>query len=230
MKRKIQLIALLLFAIPSTKAQVLYDEDFENYSIGNLGTDPTGVTPGQGGWLTATASLNPNVTNSNFTITNEPNRGKVLTLSAPVSTPASSSFSYITKPGIDTFINQRTPGNDVIKFEVDYYTGSQYYLVGSDGSPANTRISLLYDNKNNDLFAYSNIFHHYNPTISASSCSGQGADNMINLGNNTYNQLPVDTWVTLDRKSTRLNSSHVRISYAVFCLKKKIFNDLFVFL
>src|SRR3989442_2414530 len=27
--------------------------------------------------------------------------------------------------------------------------------------------------------------------------------------------------VGLDRKSTRLNSSHVRISYAVFCLKKK---------
>src|SRR5690554_7120233 len=26
---------------------------------------------------------------------------------------------------------------------------------------------------------------------------------------------------TQDRKSTRLNSSHVRISYAVFCLKKK---------
>src|SRR3989442_11540896 len=26
---------------------------------------------------------------------------------------------------------------------------------------------------------------------------------------------------TRDRKSTRLNSSHVRISYAVFCLKKK---------
>src|SRR5436305_9694001 len=28
-----------------------------------------------------------------------------------------------------------------------------------------------------------------------------------------------------DRKSTRLNSSHVRISYAVFCLKKKNQND-----
>src|SRR5690554_7299970 len=27
-----------------------------------------------------------------------------------------------------------------------------------------------------------------------------------------------------DRKSTRLNSSHVRISYAVFCLKKKTTN------
>src|SRR3989475_5507685 len=27
--------------------------------------------------------------------------------------------------------------------------------------------------------------------------------------------------VTIDRKSTRLNSSHSQISYAVFCLKKK---------
>src|SRR5690606_39717893 len=27
--------------------------------------------------------------------------------------------------------------------------------------------------------------------------------------------------VRVDRKSTRLNSSHVKISYAVFCLKKK---------
>src|SRR3712207_7850163 len=31
---------------------------------------------------------------------------------------------------------------------------------------------------------------------------------------------------TLDRKSTRLNSSHANISYAVFCLKKKKHNIL----
>src|SRR5437870_10970882 len=30
-----------------------------------------------------------------------------------------------------------------------------------------------------------------------------------------------DVELLLDRKSTRLNSSHVAISYAVFCLKKK---------
>src|SRR5438874_12521637 len=29
------------------------------------------------------------------------------------------------------------------------------------------------------------------------------------------------SWKRADRKSTRLNSSHVEISYAVFCLKKK---------
>src|SRR5438067_4926981 len=33
--------------------------------------------------------------------------------------------------------------------------------------------------------------------------------------------LPPFPPVILDRKSTRLNSSHVSISYAVFCLKKK---------
>src|SRR2546427_2715614 len=34
---------------------------------------------------------------------------------------------------------------------------------------------------------------------------------------------PVASWnvPTIDRKSTRLNSSHSQISYAVFCLKKK---------
>src|SRR5690606_41655678 len=50
-----------------------------------------------------------------------------------------------------------------------------------------------------------------------------------------FNKISFDTLITgiisikndiintlKDRKSTRLNSSHVKISYAVFCLKKKI--------
>src|SRR2546427_4223818 len=32
---------------------------------------------------------------------------------------------------------------------------------------------------------------------------------------------PLESSSSLDRKSTRLNSSHSQISYAVFCLKKK---------
>src|SRR3989442_3995941 len=43
-----------------------------------------------------------------------------------------------------------------------------------------------------------------------------GIDVNILQGNEDSNVLTY-----LDRKSTRLNSSHVRISYAVFCLKKK---------
>src|SRR2546430_13481156 len=37
-----------------------------------------------------------------------------------------------------------------------------------------------------------------------------------------FHRLPGDTpQIDTDRKSTRLNSSHSQISYAVFCLKKK---------
>ena len=39
---------------------------------------------------------------------------------------------------------------------------------------------------------------------------------------NSFNMVDVSSKKeTLDRKSTRLNSSHDQISYAVFCLKKK---------
>src|SRR3712207_8143134 len=56
----------------------------------------------------------------------------------------------------------------------------------------------------------------------------------INLGGNLY----IYGGKEKDRKSTRLNSSHANISYAVFCLKKKkkkqsrhkITNEIHVFL
>src|SRR5690349_24238118 len=52
-------------------------------------------------------------------------------------------------------------------------------------------------------------------------------DPTIWWANNQYNLL-LNDWKGKDRKSTRLNSSHVEISYAVFCLKKKK-NQIFIF-
>src|SRR3989442_11035288 len=46
------------------------------------------------------------------------------------------------------------------------------------------------------------------------------AGNTIRNGNQVGLFMEDGVLVALDRKSTRLNSSHVRISYAVFCLKK----------
>src|SRR3989442_6205523 len=43
---------------------------------------------------------------------------------------------------------------------------------------------------------------------------------------NCWRRSPKRAARKLDRKSTRLNSSHVRISYAVFCLKKKKKTDV----
>src|SRR5256885_13214746 len=52
------------------------------------------------------------------------------------------------------------------------------------------------------------------------SGDGPGDHQPLNLAG------PLENCVDLDRKSTRLNSSHLVISYAVFCLKKKTSESL----
>src|SRR5207253_7311498 len=65
-------------------------------------------------------------------------------------------------------------------------------------------------------------FNISNSTITASSTS-TGNIRGISLTNvsGTISGSVITASTTGDRKSTRLNSSHVAISYAVFCLKKK---------
>src|SRR3712207_8437518 len=46
-------------------------------------------------------------------------------------------------------------------------------------------------------------------------------DPLIDLSQGALRETGRDLDLALDRKSTRLNSSHANISYAVFCLKKK---------
>src|SRR2546429_5383664 len=51
---------------------------------------------------------------------------------------------------------------------------------------------------------------------------GLGIDpGIVHLANSAAIVTRPETWADIDRKSTRLNSSHGYISYAVFCLKKK---------
>src|SRR3712207_8392523 len=46
------------------------------------------------------------------------------------------------------------------------------------------------------------------------------ADGRVPLGTRLPAERELATALAVDRKSTRLNSSHANISYAVFCLKK----------
>src|SRR5690606_42083296 len=56
--------------------------------------------------------------------------------------------------------------------------------------------------------------------LSAESASGQYPIEAVTIMAHIIREVEQDpSW--RDRKSTRLNSSHVKISYAVFCLKKK---------
>src|SRR3712207_8112193 len=71
------------------------------------------------------------------------------------------------------------------------------------------------------LFPYTTLFRSYRQLI---SCWGKGIamDHPWGLSGPEFLWLyGVALVVSVDRKSTRLNSSHANISYAVFCLKKK---------
>src|SRR3989442_3223483 len=61
------------------------------------------------------------------------------------------------------------------------------------------------------LFPYTTLFRSpvHQVVVGAARSSRAVFQDLLHVG------------IQSDRKSTRLNSSHVRISYAVFCLKKK---------
>src|SRR3712207_8729217 len=87
------------------------------------------------------------------------------------------------------------------------------------------------------LFPYTTLFrseppaHHaccrgYDPVHPASDLSGAGSGACSHIRRRSAETGPqrLDRGLSSerpDRKSTRLNSSHANISYAVFCLKKK---------
>src|SRR2546426_5400313 len=64
----------------------------------------------------------------------------------------------------------------------------------------------------------------FDPVARTQTLLGGPTNSGDEYGNGNWIQHPADLddqWALLDRKSTRLNSSHLVISYAVFCLKKK---------
>src|SRR3712207_7734216 len=62
----------------------------------------------------------------------------------------------------------------------------------------------------------------HTPLMSATNAiSGISLVGSIVTAGAQYNLISTILGFTADRKSTRLNSSHANISYAVFCLKKK---------
>src|SRR5258708_26668123 len=79
------------------------------------------------------------------------------------------------------------------------------------------------------LFPYTTLFRSADSGMDVSLWTRGGA--IMALGSipsmgvggcETYEGCALPNWMDLDRKSTRLNSNHQIISYAVFCLKKKV--------
>src|SRR3712207_8065817 len=86
------------------------------------------------------------------------------------------------------------------------------------------------------LFPYTTLFrslkNRQQDNVMVVGTHGNGAfitviGSPVQIGNVVTNiPDPVTNDKQLDRKSTRLNSSHANISYAVFCLKKKKLHQL----
>src|SRR2546430_9883442 len=77
------------------------------------------------------------------------------------------------------------------------------------------------------LFPYTTLFRSTRPILEARGLEVTIAGHRVCSGLD-LTVAPGERWAILgrngvgkDRKSTRLNSSHSQISYAVFCLKKK---------
>src|SRR2546426_2311260 len=68
------------------------------------------------------------------------------------------------------------------------------------------------------LFPYTTLFRS-NILLSEQSDSGKRGPDSTKVISHEYGRSK--QYTERDRKSTRLNSSHLVISYAVFCLKKK---------
>src|SRR5690348_17465246 len=65
------------------------------------------------------------------------------------------------------------------------------------------------------LFPYTTLFRSNRDTVFEHQNVGEDA-------NKSARRIEItEHYIRIDRKSTRLNSSHPSISYAVFCLKKK---------
>src|SRR5438270_8451924 len=72
------------------------------------------------------------------------------------------------------------------------------------------------------LFPYMTLFRSEMPAgWSESGTTIRGRVTPVARNLSRVNLKEATAGVNLDRKSTRLNSSHSQISYAVFCLKKK---------
>ena len=166
--KKILIIITTLLGVYNLTAQVLYTDNFDNYNLGNLGTDVTGKIPGQWGWYTSSFRTQAN---SLFTIVNETGRGKVFEINTGI-TDAEALQSW--KTDLHTFIANRAAGNDVIMFEMDFYTGPKHvvngvghanirlYSIGDPNSPINPPEQLTNENFNKTI-GFSKIDPNQNP-------------------------------------------------------------------
>lgn len=192
MKTKILYTVLTLLATYFSTAQVLFSENFDNLTIGDLSTDPSGNISGQNNWY-----VRMTTSNELAKIIPETNRGNVL--ATGLSTTNSTGIVDIFRRDLDVLWNNRTPGNNILLVEYDFYmarttdvsTNSYFYIHG------NTR--YLYQSYAHVLYSPSRNLN--NLTFRASYLNSNTMTHQsFPLGTNVadvYEDFQYDTWVSV---------------------------------
>lgn len=126
MKKILLTVALLASTIAFS--QTLQSDNFNTLNIGNIGTDITGATAGQGSWKTESANgaaptTSINAANSNFQVVAT---GKSATQGLSLVGPNGNKGSrFMYKDGLPAAWTSRTAGNNIIEIEVDINPGTR---------------------------------------------------------------------------------------------------------
>ena len=215
MKKEIFLIMCCLFAQISI-AQLLYTENFDNLTVGNLGTDTTGNIPGQGGWFTHTdvwtAPTPVSGPNTDYQIAAESGKGNILKIQCFVSNEHARSTVFRT--GLKTLWQQRTTGNNVLKFTFDYFTGNYNDISFSDRNHI-----LFYNSQGKLLFGYWIEMRYGRASYSIPDTPNGNSVANLKYANGQQLFLPKNTWVTfelyVDYNNSKIYYSIPYLNYTV---------------
>ncbi|NIF05001.1 T9SS type A sorting domain-containing protein [Chryseobacterium sp. Tr-659] len=185
MKNFLSTKAFVLILFQTLNAQTLQSDNFNTYNMGNVGTDITATTPGQGGFYTDFAGGS----NSEAQIVNiDAAHGKSLQLTGSATAAGT---KYMWKNGLVAAWAARTPGNDIIKLDVNLYTGSAAGGVGR----GNVLIYNTTTHKTLTGVGYNYATQKINGVAYyTDNITGQTANFGFTVGSNTY---PPNTWVAV---------------------------------
>ena len=163
--KKTLLTIVAVSIVTFTSAQTTITQNFNSLSVGNIGTDITGSTAGQGGYGTqssngAVGTTSTNAGNSNFQVVAQGGTyGNVLQLTGP---DGNAGFRYMYDFAANDVWTAKPMGNDIIEIEWNFYTGPattskntmQGVLFDTGGSKILVGLTLAMDTKIISALAY----------------------------------------------------------------------------
>jgi len=175
--------------------QTLYTENFNNYPVGNFGTDYTGVIPAQGGWYTLDGNFLA-ADNADYQIVAETGRGNTLYLG--YTNRALQNLHSVFRNDVNTYWQQRNTNNNVFKISFDIFTQEANDSWGS----------FFIENKLIERLLGITYHGQYKYLQVSGKTLGDGR---LKYSNGSLIVLPVNTWVTIEAY-VDYNNSNLYIS------------------